>query len=98
MVTLFVFYIHTIAAVYAFTDQYQEEGAGAGSLAVAFMAIIFSVGWSISTFVLKYLMSERGFGIYLNRDAISLALLTIGEGVFYYFYLKGSMKKKITSL
>lgn len=98
MVTLFVFYIHTIAAVYAFTDQYQEEGVGAGTLAVAFMAIIFSVGWSISTFVLKYLMTEKGFGIYLNRDAISLALLTIGEGVFYYFYLKGSVKKKTTSL
>lgn len=98
MVTLFVFYIHTIAAVYAFTDQYQEEGVGAGALAVAFMAIIFSVGWSISTFVLKYLMTEKGFGIYLDRDAISLALLTIAEGVFYYFYLKGSWKKKTTSL
>jgi hypothetical protein len=98
MVTLFVFYIHTIAAVYAFTDQYQEEGVGAGTLAVAFMAIVFSVGWSISTFVLKYLMTEKGFGIYLNRDAISLALLTIAEAVFYYFYLKGSVKKKTTSL
>ena len=94
MVTLFVFYVHTIAAVYAFTDQYQEEGVGAGILAVAFMAIIFSVGWSISTFVLKYLMAEKGVGIYLNRDAMSLALLTIGEGVFYYFYLRGSAKKK----
>jgi hypothetical protein len=98
MVTLFVFYIHTIAVVYAFTDQYQKEGIGAGTLAVAFMAIIFSIGWSISTFVLKYLMSEKGFGIYLNRDAMSLALLTIGEGVFYYFYLKGAVKKKTTSL
>lgn len=98
MVTLFVFYIHTIAAVYAFTDQYQEESVGAGTLAVAFMAIIFSVGWSISTFVLKYLMTEEGFGIYLNRDAISLALLTIGEAVFYYFYVKESVKKKTTSL
>jgi hypothetical protein len=98
MVTLFVFYIHTIAAVYAFTDQCQEEGVGAGTLAVAFMAIIFSVGWSISTFVLKYLITEKGFGIYLNRDAISLAILTIGEAVFYYFYLKGSVKKKTTSL
>lgn len=98
MVTLFVFYIHTIAAVYAFTDQYQEEGVAAGTLAVAFMTIIFSIGWSISTFVLKYLMTEKGFGVYLNRDAMSLALLTIGEAVFYYFYLKGSVKKKTTSL
>ena len=49
MVTLFVFYIHTVAAVYAFTDQCQEEGVGAGTLAVAFMGIVFSVGWSISS-------------------------------------------------
>ena|SRR3972149_11183401 len=97
MVTLFVFYIHTIAAVYAFTQQYQKEGVGAGTLAVAFMAIIFSVGWSISTFILKFLINERGFGIYLNRDALSLVLLTIGEAVFYYIYLKGTIKKRITS-
>ena len=98
MVTLFVFYLHTIAAVYAFTHQYQEEGIGAGTLAVAFMAIIFSVGWSISTFILKFLMTEKGFGLHLNRDAISLVLLTIGEAIFYYFYLKGTGKGRITSL
>ncbi|MGA7160112.1 MAG: hypothetical protein WBZ48_03865 [Bacteroidota bacterium] len=97
MITLFVFYIHTVAAVYAFTNQYQEEGIGAGALAVAFMGIVFSVGWSISTFLLKFFVSERGFGIYLNRDALSLALLTLGEGVFYYLYLKGTKTKRTTS-
>jgi hypothetical protein len=98
MVTLFVFYIHTVAAVYTFTEQYQEEGIGAGTLAVAFMGIVFSVGWSISTFVLKFLVSERGFGIYFNRDAMSLAVLTAGEAMFYYFYLKGTKTKRTTSL
>jgi hypothetical protein len=97
MVTLFVFYIHTVAAVYAFTDQCQEEGVGAGTLAVAFMGIVFSVGWSISTFILKFLLSEKGFGMYFNRDAISLAVLTAGEAVFYYLYLKGMKKKGPTS-
>jgi hypothetical protein len=97
MVTLFVFYIHTVAAVYAFTDQYQEEGIGAGALAVAFMGIVFSVGWSISTFMLKFLVSEKGFGMYFNRDALSLAILTAGEAVFYYLYLKGMKKKGLTS-
>jgi hypothetical protein len=98
MVALFVFYLHAIAAVYGFTDQYQEEGLGAGILAVAFMGIIFSVGWSITTFILKFLIDERGFGIYFNRDAMSLALLTAGEGIFYYFYLRGAKKKEATSL
>ena len=96
MATLFVFYVHTVAAVYAFTNQYQEEGPGAGTLAVAFMGIVFSVGWSISTFVLKFLVSEKGFGIYFNRDALSLTILTAGEAIFYYLYLKG-MKKKGTT-
>ncbi len=98
MITLFVFYAHAVAAVYAFTDQYQEEGIGAGALAVAFMGIVFSVGWSISTFVLKFFVSEKGFGIYLNRDALSLAVLTVGEAVFYYLYLKGMKRKGTTSL
>ena len=92
MVALFVFYLHTIAAVYGFTDQYQEEGISAGALAVAFMGIIFSVGWSITTFILKYLIDEKGFGLYFNRDAMSLTLLTLGEAVFYYFYLRGAKK------
>ena len=97
MVTLLVFYLHTIAAAYGFTHQWQEEGSGAGALVVAFMAIIFSVGWSISTFILKYIIDEKGFGLYFNRDAMSLAILTIAEGVFYYFYLRGTKKGKITS-
>ncbi|HTY10885.1 MAG TPA: hypothetical protein VMF88_07420 [Bacteroidota bacterium] len=97
MIPLFVFYVHTIAAVYAFTQQYQEEGIGAGALAVAFMGIIFSVGWSISTFILKFIISERGFGLYCNRDALSLALLTAGEAIFYYLYLRGMKKKGATS-
>jgi hypothetical protein len=97
MVSLFVFYLHTVAAAYAFTDQYQDEGVGGGTLAVAFMGIIFSVGWSISTFILKYLISEKGFGMYFNRDAMSLALLTVGEGIFYYLYLRGAKKQEATS-
>ena len=94
MVPLFVFYLHTVAAVFAFTDQYQKEGIGAGALALAFMAIIFSIGWSISTFLLKLVISEKGFGIFLNRDAMSLLLLTIGEAAFYYFYLTEVARKK----
>jgi hypothetical protein len=97
MIPLFVFYVHTIAAVYAFTQQYQEEGVGAGALAVAFMGIIFSVGWSISTFILKFFINEKGFGLYCNRDALSLAVLTAAEGVFYYLYLRGMKKKGTTS-
>jgi hypothetical protein len=93
MVPLFVFYLHTMAAAYAFTDQYQKEGVGAGVLALAFMAIIFSVGWSITTFLLKLVISEKGFGMFFNRDAMSLTLLTLCEGVFYALFFRGLKRK-----
>ena len=97
MIELVVFYLHTIAAVTAFTHQYQREGPGAGALAVGFMGIIFSVGWSISTFLLKLVVSEKGMGLWFNRDAMSLTLLTIAEAIFYYLYLRGTMKGRPTS-
>jgi hypothetical protein len=89
MIPLLVFYLHTVAAVYIFTQQYQKEGFGAAVLAVGFMALIFSIGWSITTFLLKLVITPKGFGFFFDRDALSLLLLTICEGGFYYVFLSG---------
>ena len=62
-------------------------------MAVGFLALIFSVGWSLSTFVLKLLIDEKGFGIWLDRDTLSLLLLTVMEGVFYYLQMKRKNKR-----
>ena len=86
MIPLIVFYIHIIGFTYAFTREYQREGLSAGFLTLGFLVLIFSVGWSISSFVFKYLIDESGFGIWLNRDALSLVALSAGEGFLYYFY------------
>jgi len=88
MIPLIIFYLHIVGMSAAFTSEYQKEGTGAAFLSVGFIVLIFSVGWTISTFVLKYIMSDAGFGIWLNRDAVSLLLLTIGEVIFYYNYYK----------
>ena len=92
MIPLLIFYIHIIGFTAAFTAEYQKEGLSHGILTVGFMALIFSVGWSISSFFLKYLMSQEGFTLWLNRDAFSLILLTIAEAFFYYFYFKENKK------
>lgn len=84
MIPLIIFYLHIVGISAAFTSEYQKEGTGAAFLSVGFIVLIFSVGWTISSFVMKYFVSEAGFGIWLNRDAISLVLLTIGEMIFYY--------------
>ncbi len=88
MIPLLVFYLHTVAAVWAYTKRWREQGVKEGILAVAFMALIFSVGWSMSTLLLKAVVGPSGLGPGLDRDALSLLLLTLGEGVFYYLYLK----------
>jgi len=88
MITLFIFYLHTVGAVTAFTRRWQESGLGEGVLALAFIALIFSVGWSISAFLLGLFVEKKGFGIWFDRDAMSLVLLTMMEALFYYAQLK----------
>ena len=88
MIPLLVFYIHIVAAAAAFTKRWQDEGLAEGSLAVFFLALIFFVGWSITSFVLKFFVDQDGLSEWLDRDAMALLLLTAAEAVFYYFYLK----------
>ena len=98
MIPLLVFYIHVVALAAGFTKRYQDEGVAEGFLAVFFMALIFFVGWSIASFLLKLVMSVEGFGPAFNRDVASLVLLTVAEAVFYYFYLRGeSAERDVTN-
>ncbi len=88
MIPLLVFYIHVVAIAAVFTRRWQEEGISEGLLSVFFMAVIFFVGWSMSSFIMKLFMSREGLGLLLDRDAASLLLLTASEAVFYYFYFR----------
>ena len=89
MVPLIVFYVHIVGSAAAFTRRWQEEGIGEGVLAVFFVALIFFVGWGMTSFIMKIFMPPEGLGEFFDRDSASLALLTIMESVFYYFYLRG---------
>ncbi len=93
MITLFVFYIHIVAAVVLFTKHWQDGDWKEGLLSVGFLSLVFSVGWSISTFILKILIDEKGFGVWLDRDALALTLLLLIESVFFYFQLKKNKRK-----
>ncbi len=83
MITLFIFYAHVVAAVALYTRRWQEENWKEGMLAVLFLLLIFSVGWSITTILLKFVMAERGFGKWFDRDTASLALLAVLEALFF---------------
>lgn len=103
MIAAFVLIVHGIAALYAFL-RYKKNGISEGFIAVGFVVIIFSVGWTISTMVCKLVFPTEFIARWLSGlpdsvlarqlskeftvDTCSLVLLTLGEIVFYYFYLK----------
>lgn len=94
MIPIIILYLHIVGLTAAFTSEYKKEGVGAGFITVVFLVLIFSVGWSISSFILRYSMDDSGFGMWLDRDALSLVVLSMGEGMFYYFYFMGRAKER----
>lgn len=82
---------------------------GEGFLAIAFIGIIFAVGWTIATMATNLLFAPEWFVQWywqpldswvwrtvrkeISRDAISLLILTGGEIAFYYFYFRIGAKK-----
>jgi hypothetical protein len=88
MAAALIFAAHLVFTLIIFTKKWQEEGLSAAFLNVALVAILFSVGWSITGIISKALMEQKGFGLYFDRDAFSLTLLTAGEYLFYRMYFK----------
>ncbi len=106
MAAAFIFILHFITAGYAFFSRKKTGGLSEGLLAVAFIGIVFAVGWTIATMLTNLLFTPEFFikwyyhqtdSLFLrtlrkeiNRDTISLLILTFGELGFYYLFLKGS--------
>ncbi len=108
MIDGFIFALHFAACVYGFF-RYRKEGMSEGILAVAFVVIIFSVGWTITTMLVKLVYPDqlvqewirnlqgstfsRLIAKELRLDTFSLVILTIGEVFFYYLYLRPAGRK-----
>ncbi len=109
MINASILVLHGVAALYAFFRS-RKEGIGEGLLAVAFVVIIFAVGWTLSTMISKIVYPSalaaewiaqlqqtrvsRAIAREISVDTFSLTLLTLGEIVFYYYYLKGGKRKE----
>ena len=87
MIPLLVFYVHILFIAALFTRRWQDEGVVEGFLGVFFAGLIFFVGWSMTSFVVRLVMSMDALWI-VDRDSASLLLLTGTESVFYYFYFR----------
>lgn len=103
MAAAFIFLLHIIAMGYAFVSRKKAGGTSEGLLAMAFVGIVFAVGWTISTMLTNLLFTPEFFikwyyhqtdSLFLrtlrkeiNRDTISLLMLTFAEVGFYYLFL-----------
>jgi hypothetical protein len=88
MITAFIFFAHLIFTFYIFTKKWQDENIKSAFLNLALIGILFSVGWSIATIIAKLFMEPEGLGIFYDRDAFSLTILSAGEFLFYRIYYK----------
>jgi hypothetical protein len=88
MISGLIFAIHIVFMIFIFTKKWQEENLSYAFLNVGLIIILFTVGWSVSGMLLKIFIDPEGFSLELNRDTLSLILLTIVEYFFYRFYYK----------
>ncbi|MCX6168530.1 MAG: hypothetical protein NTX65_04265 [Ignavibacteriales bacterium] len=88
MITALIFSLHLIFMTVIFTKKWQDESLSSAFINLALIIVLFAVGWSISTSVVKLFIDSKGFGLQFDADAISLSLLSIGEYFFYRFYYK----------
>jgi hypothetical protein len=86
MIASFIFFLHIVAASYAFARGYVDHKLSDAFMSVAFVAIIFSVGWTMAGFIVHFFFPEKGFGLWLDSDTISLILVLIFESFLYGGY------------
>ncbi len=88
MIPVLIFWMHITAGVYLFVKRYCEETLSEALLSIGFAAIIFTAGWTFSSFVVRLVIGAKGVNEILNNDSLSLILLTIMEAVFYRVWFK----------
>ena len=86
MISAIIFTAHLFFVLVIFTKKWQDESLQSAFVNAGLIVLLFSVGWSISTMILKVIVEQEGFGIYFDQDTMSLTLLSVVEYFFYKFY------------
>ena len=81
--------LHGAAAVVLFFIRKKKAGIAEGLLAVGLFVVLFSVGWTIFTMLTRLFLTPEGFGRWLDRDGMTLLILTIAELVLAAFLWRG---------
>lgn len=93
MIPVLIFWMHITAAVYLFAKRYYEETLGEAFLSIGFAAIIFTAGWTLSSFIIRISFGQKGIDETLNGDSLSLILLSVFELIFYRIWFRKPKKE-----
>lgn len=93
MIELLIFHLLIVFALYAFTKNWQRRGFKEGILAVAIIALIFTIGWALTSPISHFIMPDKWVTIYFSKDTLSLCLLFIPEAIFFYFFFMRDQAK-----
>lgn len=89
MIELFIFHLHLLVALYAFTRHWQEDSLRDGLLAVGVVFLAFVICWAIMGTLAELIYIDAIKNDYLTKDALGLLLLVIPESFFFYhFFIK----------
>lgn len=81
-----IFLLHIVAALYGFTKRWQEANVREGFLAVLIFGLAFTILWAITGQIARLISPPGGFAWWFDRDTISLVILGILDGIFFYYF------------
>lgn len=89
MIELLIFHLHLVVGLYAFSKSWKNGKLRDGFLAVGIIGLMFAIGWALTGTLAYAIMPGEWNTIYFNQDTLSLVILAIPEGFFYYqFFFK----------
>ncbi len=96
MIELLIFHLHIVAAIYAFTKNWQSRDVRYGILGVLVIGLFFAIGWALTGAIARLIMPYEWNTIYFTQDTLSLVLLVIPEIIFfYYFFIKDKREESV---
>lgn len=102
MIELTIFYLHFLAALYAFTKRWQSAGMREGFLGVLIFGLAFIIVWSLTGTIARLLVPDSfmttittpenahiqvpGYTSWFTRDTMSITLAAIPDAMFFYMF------------
>jgi hypothetical protein len=77
LIAVLIFYAHLIFACYVFCKTFQSDGIVMAFLNVAFIIVLFTVGWTLSDLITGLFISESGYRIMIPQGKVFLTIIKL---------------------